>query len=299
MAGQALLADALDLRYRLPRLWRQVQAGQVRAWQARKVAEQTRPLTWEACAEIDAQLSGVIGMLPWGRFQRILTAAILDADPALAAEREERARRTRDVWATDSEDGLKTIVARAAAGDAVWFLATINRIADVLAADGECDPVELRRSKAVGLLAQPALALQLLATHRHDPEQHCEPAPSEDTNDPAAEPDQTEATDGSDHLSLRIATPTPAQLRALPAELVVHRYPPGRCGHSRSARVDSQSGLVTRYTFRLRCRRYPPRKIGLSIGARGRVLHRHWSRPDFYLRETLVIFGSNLRRALQ
>jgi hypothetical protein len=42
MAAQALLADALDLRYRLPRLWRQVRAGQVRAWQARKVAEQTR-----------------------------------------------------------------------------------------------------------------------------------------------------------------------------------------------------------------------------------------------------------------
>jgi hypothetical protein len=80
MAGQALIADALDLRYRLPRLGRQVQAGQVRAWQARKVAEQTRPLTWAACAEVDAQLSGVIGMLPWGRFQRILTAAVLDAD---------------------------------------------------------------------------------------------------------------------------------------------------------------------------------------------------------------------------
>ena len=43
MAARALVADALDLRYRLPMLWLQVQAGQVRAWQARKVAEQTRP----------------------------------------------------------------------------------------------------------------------------------------------------------------------------------------------------------------------------------------------------------------
>lgn len=42
MAAELLLADALDLRHRLPRLWVQVQAGQVRAWQARKVAELTR-----------------------------------------------------------------------------------------------------------------------------------------------------------------------------------------------------------------------------------------------------------------
>ena len=168
MTAQMLMADALDLRYRLPRLWVQVLAGQVRGWQARKVAEMTRPLSWEACAEIDAQLSGTLGLLPWGRFRRILTAAILDADPALAAERAGRARRQRDVFAFDSEDGLKTIIARAAAGDAVWFMATINRIAEILASEGDTDPVELRRSKAIGILAQPAKALQLLAAHRGD-----------------------------------------------------------------------------------------------------------------------------------
>ena len=58
MAARALVADALDLRYRLPMLWLQVQAGQVRAWQARKVAEQTRPLSWDACVELDAAISG-------------------------------------------------------------------------------------------------------------------------------------------------------------------------------------------------------------------------------------------------
>ena len=42
MAARALIADALDLRYRLPRLWGRVLTGGVRAWQARKIAEQTR-----------------------------------------------------------------------------------------------------------------------------------------------------------------------------------------------------------------------------------------------------------------
>jgi hypothetical protein len=59
------------------------------------------------------------------------------------------------VWTTDSDDGLKTLIARAASGDAVWFMATINRIADILAADGAPDPVGVRRSKAIGILAQP------------------------------------------------------------------------------------------------------------------------------------------------
>jgi hypothetical protein len=220
MAGQALIADALDLRYRLPRLWRQVQAGQVRAWQARKVAEQTRPLTWEACAEIDAQLSGVIGMLPWGRFQRILTAAVLDADPALAAEREERARRARDVWAADSEDGLKTVIARAAAGDAVWFMATINRIAEILAADGDLDPVGVRRSKAIGIVAQPARALGLLAAHRHDPTE-TEPMPAEDS---PSGPTPAGTGAAADHRSLRTDAPTPAQRRAGRTRVVLHYH---------------------------------------------------------------------------
>ena len=67
-----------------------------------------------------------------------------------------------------SEHGLKLIIARATAGDAIWFKATIDRIADILAHDGDLDPVEIRRSKAIGILAQPAQALQLLCRHHHD-----------------------------------------------------------------------------------------------------------------------------------
>ena len=189
MAARALVADALDLRYRLPMLWKQVQAGQVRAWQARKVAEQTRPLSWDACVELDAAISGFLGMLPWSRFQTILTAAILDADPELAAEREDRARKARDVWACDSDDGLKTLIAKATSGDVVWFLATVNRIADILKLEGDTDPVGVRRSKAIGILAQPAQALALLAAHRHDPAAagDQEPAGDEDRDeDPEA-----------------------------------------------------------------------------------------------------------------
>ena len=166
-AARTLIADALDLRYRLPRLWDRVLTGGVRAWQARKIAEQTRPLSWEACADVDHALSDFVGMMPWPRFATILSATILQADPALAAERAERARTTQDVFSFDSEDGLKTIVAKAAAGDAIWFLATVNRIADILTAHGDTDPIGVRRARAIGILAQPAEALRLLAAHQH------------------------------------------------------------------------------------------------------------------------------------
>ena len=108
-AGSAehLIADALDLRHRLPCLWARVRAGQVRAWQARKVAQATHELSQEAAAEVDALVTGYLGMLPWGRFQRVLLAAVLEADPTLAADRAERARTSRDVTVHDGEDGLK------------------------------------------------------------------------------------------------------------------------------------------------------------------------------------------------
>lgn len=130
-SGWCLIADALDLRHRFPRIWTQVQAGQVRAWQARKVAEQTRHLSPDAADDIDEALAGYLGMLPWPRMLKILTAAIIAADPALAREREERARTERTVYATKSEHGLKVIVARATSGEVNLFMATINRLADI------------------------------------------------------------------------------------------------------------------------------------------------------------------------
>ena len=205
-----LIADALDLRWRWPRLWAQIVAGEVRAWQARKIAGLTRRLSAEGCAALDEEWSSRLRMLPWGRFFRLVSAAVLDADPEQAAERDARAKQARDVFATDSEDGLKLILARAVAGDAVWFLATINRLADLLAVEGDTDPVGVRRSKAIGIIAQPAKALEMLARHRHDPE------PTDD-QDPDRDDDLLD-----DHGSLTVRPPTPAERRAGRPKVVLH-----------------------------------------------------------------------------
>jgi hypothetical protein len=232
MAARSLIVDALDLRYRLPRLWGRVLTGGVRAWQARRIAEQTRRLSWEACADVDHALSDFVGMMPWPRFATILSATVLEADPALAAERAERARTMQDVFSFDSEDGLKTVVAKAAAGDAIWFLATVNRIAEILAARGDSDPVGTRRARALGILAQPAEALRLLIEHQHDrtdqtnesaEREPVEPdATVEGDSDAASETEPGSTGEPEDHRSLSME-PRPAfDAKAARPRVVLH-----------------------------------------------------------------------------
>jgi hypothetical protein len=232
MAARSLIADALDVRYRLPRLWARFLTGGVRAWQPRKIAEQTRCLSWQACADVDHALSDFVGMMPWPRFARILSATILEADPALAAERADRARMAQDVFSFDSEDGLKTVVAKAAAGDAIWFLATVNRIAEILAARGDTDPVGTRRARALGILAQPAEALRLLIEHQHDrtdqPNESSEREPAEpdatfdDEPDAPSEREPESDVEPDDHHSLSMAPPPVFDARAVRPRVVLH-----------------------------------------------------------------------------
>ena len=212
LAARMLIADALDIRYRLPRLWQRVKTGGVRAWQARKIAETTRPLSAEAAADLDYALADSVGMMPWPRFRRILAAAVLDADPDLAQQREQRAREAQDVYCFDSEDGLKTIIARATSGDAVWFLATVDRIADILSLRGDTSPVGVRRARAIGILARPAEALQLLIEHQHDDEQPDQAGAR--AADPASEQD--------DHQSLSTAVRAAFDMKAPRPKVVLH-----------------------------------------------------------------------------
>jgi hypothetical protein len=146
-----------------------VLAGQVPAYQARYLASATRHLSVEQARLVDARLAPSLGAVSVGRLQTLVDAAIIQADPAGAEQRAAAAAKERFVrLGRSSEHGLKMLIARAAAGDAIWFKATIDRIADILAQQGDDNPVEVRRSKAIGILAQPAHALQLLYHHQHD-----------------------------------------------------------------------------------------------------------------------------------
>jgi hypothetical protein len=85
-SARAFVADALDLRHRLPELWQLIKAGQVRAWRARKVAQATRHLSLDSAKQVDAAVAQAIIGLPWNRFEMLLSAKIIEADPKAAEE---------------------------------------------------------------------------------------------------------------------------------------------------------------------------------------------------------------------
>jgi hypothetical protein len=105
---------------------------------------------------VDAQTTGYVSSLPWARFETLVAAKIVEVDPAAAEQRRVTAAMDRFVRTGQStEYGLKTLVARATAGEVIFFVAMVDRIATILAEGGDTDPVEVRRSKAIGILATP------------------------------------------------------------------------------------------------------------------------------------------------
>jgi hypothetical protein len=258
-AAGKLIADALDLRHRLKLTWAAALSRQVPAYQARYLASATRHLSVEQAGCVDACMAPSLGAVSFGRLQTLVDAAIIEADPAGAEQRAAAAAKERFVQlGRSSEHGLKMIIARAAAGDAIWFKATIDRIADILARQGDPDPVEVRRSKAVGILAQPAHALQLLHRHQHDPwdgptepaDHNQEPGPDQEP-DRESDPDQASAENdidadhGEAHQSLHITQPPVDPDKAQPRAIVyVHLSAEALTAGTGIARVEGVGPIV-------------------------------------------------------
>ena len=91
-AGAQLIADALDLRHRLPMLWKRVSRLEVPAWQARRVARQTHRLSKAAAIWVDEQVAdrGSCGPVV---VDRLVAQAIAAYDPEEHEDREERRPR--------------------------------------------------------------------------------------------------------------------------------------------------------------------------------------------------------------
>ena len=130
--------------------------------------------------------------LPWPTFLKALDATMLQVDESTYRERERLAAAKREVRATPSEDGLRTLIARGEAGDVTMMLALYQRVAECLADEGDEDPLPVRMSKAIGIIANPARLTDLLARHADDPDPHQEPwekvaAHQNDPTDPWAD----------------------------------------------------------------------------------------------------------------
>jgi hypothetical protein len=186
-AAHQLIADALDLKHRLPQLWRRVQALEVKVSYARYVARKTRDLTREEAAYVDARVvEAADGRITWSRYDALVEGAIAAADPDAAAERERRARTQTFARPTRStEDGIRGFYVRAPFAVIARLDATVDHLADALEALSIKGSRDERR----------ALAMLVLANH-HPSSRTCFPR-SSSTSIPTAAPNPPPASSAS------------------------------------------------------------------------------------------------------
>ena len=180
-AATWFIRDAVNLRARHPHTWAAVQDGRARLWQARKLAQACADagLSLEQAQQVDARVEVAWNGLGWKRLGRLAKAAMMIAAPQQMTEQAVRDGRRRycDKAADRNDPDASWITARLDTADAIFLDATVARLADLLAEDGDTDEQNHRRAKALGILATPALALSMLGEHsrRGLPDDHQTP----------------------------------------------------------------------------------------------------------------------------
>ncbi|MFW6866707.1 HNH endonuclease signature motif containing protein [Nocardioides sp. CPCC 206347] len=130
--AKKLIADAVDIKLRLPRIQSRVDAGEARTGHARHVAEATRELSESEAAWVDAEVAeSCDGRLSWTRFQALVEGKVAAAAPELARLKEEAA--AREVFARMSrvnKHGMATYTVHADAMTIAGINAAANAVAD-------------------------------------------------------------------------------------------------------------------------------------------------------------------------
>ncbi|MEL4358495.1 MULTISPECIES: DUF222 domain-containing protein [unclassified Luteococcus] len=159
----ALIATALDVRHRLPVLWQMVQDLDVPVHHAQHIAYATRELDADAAGLVDLELSRMIVGMSFRRVKKTVAGVVLrHLPPDQAEQKRQAATEARGVWIAQSEGGVADVAAVVDAADAVQLDAQIDRLVQVLRRAGHAGTPNALRAKALGLMATPALATQLL-----------------------------------------------------------------------------------------------------------------------------------------
>ncbi len=176
LSTRAVVADALDLRHRLPLTWRVVLEGDCESWLARRVASLSRRLSVDRVGVVDRAVARALAGEQPSRVLAIAEAKVIEADPAAHAARVEEQLRRRGVWLSRSDDsGIRSVIARVDAGDAAWVDAVVARVADLLRRRPDLRATwhpdlperptgDELRGVAFGWLAHPAELADLLAS---------------------------------------------------------------------------------------------------------------------------------------
>ena len=162
-AGEALVRDALTLRHRLPRVWSRLLAGALPVWRARRIARAVHARPADVADWLDETLAPIAATVGAITLDRLVDEAML----LLYAEERELeqlealdARHATLHEASLNHTGIAEMTLRGDWADLADFDRTLSDLAALL---DPVDPFEVRRSRAVGVLADPATAAALLA----------------------------------------------------------------------------------------------------------------------------------------
>src|SRR3954469_8765827 len=170
-AGKRFLGECLELRYRLPRLWKRLTSGDLVAWKARLVARETTRLSPEAAAYVDRHLAPVAHKVKPTQLDRLVNEAIgrfmPDEVERLAAESWDK-RHVTVYEQLVSFTGTMTVAAELDIADALDLDAAVTAGAQQRSAMGSTESLDVRRAQAVGDLARGQTALDLTGSDDGD-----------------------------------------------------------------------------------------------------------------------------------
>ena len=193
MSTSNLVADALDLRHRMPLFWAAVLDLRIEVWLARKIARMARKLSKDHVGLVDAAVTVAVHESP-GRLLEIAEAKVIEADPDLhRAKLEEDAQRT-GVWLSrvrpgeivdeaTGEPATRRLSAKLPTGSAVRCEENIEDLGEAIFDHTEPDEDGNRPSREECRL----LAFEMLTTQPHqaaafldslDPYPSVDPAPA-------------------------------------------------------------------------------------------------------------------------
>ena len=161
-----MVGEVCDLVNQMPNCWAKVTDGEACLWQARMVAREVDCLDEAGKANIDNQIAPCLGTLSYGRLMNQVEAAIKAEDPDRFRRREKSKSDRRVHIGGDKHDLLSGWVsARLDRAETIFLETTVSLLAERIANDGDDSCVDIRRAKALGMLANPAAAVQLLGVH--------------------------------------------------------------------------------------------------------------------------------------
>ena len=165
-AGKYYVGHALELRYRLPRLWAKVTSGELPAWKARRVADTTagRGLSPEAAAYVDRHVAPVAHKIRPAALDRLVEEAIARFMPETAEEARRAAADSRHFDVDHHQvsfAGTSLLHGELDLADALDLEQAVADRAAHLKDLGCEESLDVRRSLALGELARRQLALDL------------------------------------------------------------------------------------------------------------------------------------------